>query len=106
MASTPEQLAKARAKRKPDELGGRPKGSKNYKTIQKENFRTHLEQMAEEKFAELVDIHLASARYDSSDRKYLIDQLIGKAQERQKLEADIDLDLNLWLKQKELNSAT
>ena len=71
------------------------KRGKSKKTILVEDMRREFERQAQAKWQKLIEKQLSSAFNDSQDRRYTIDQLIGKAMERQKIEQNIDFDLGL-----------
>ena len=95
MPNSPEFMKQIQAKSQLSVDKGRPKGSKGKKTIIVEDMRKEFEKQAQAKWQELITKQLSSAFNDSQDRRYTIDQMIGKAMEMQKIEQHIDFDLDL-----------
>lgn len=73
--------------------GGRPIGTKSWKTVEKEKLREHYIQTLSEHFDELTHIHLESAKdpENKDERRYALDQLLGKAKES----VEVDIKGNL-----------
>ena len=84
-----EALKKAHAKTR--------RGSKNKKTIARENYRQHYEEAAQEHFAELTeeDFKYAKKPANWKARAGVREQLIGKPKERFEGEIKGELDLTL-----------
>ena len=78
-------------------LGGKPKGSKNWKTIAKENARNKYEDKLAKEFDEITDVQFQEAKKKENrqERQYVTDQYIGRATETRKIELEIDMDLEL-----------
>lgn len=72
------------ASRRNGRLGGKPKGSKHWKTIKKEELDAHYEEEARKRWAQIVDVHLEEAVNPANlqERKLAIEQVRGKAREK------------------------
>lgn len=93
MPNAPDHMKKMREKAALSPL--KSKRGKAHKTILVENMRKEFERQTALQWQELITKQLSSATNDSQDRRYTIDQMIGKAMERQKIEQHIDFDLDL-----------
>jgi len=69
--------------------GGSPKGTKYKKTLEKEELRHALEAKAAEKWKTIVDSLI------KNEKKYVVDQVIGKANERVQIQTDVNLKIDL-----------
>ena len=72
---------------------GGSRGKKNH-TLLSEKMRASFIKAAYKVWPQLTKMEMAEALTDSKVRHYVIDQSVGRAQERQKLEADIELTLD------------
>lgn len=82
--ATSEQLERAREKalESPD-IGKRGKGKK---TLEAEEFRSMLMEMVSEYWEQLLEAQIKDALKSRQAREFLINQVIGKAEEKQKFE--------------------
>lgn len=77
-------------------LGGRPKGTKSYKTIAKENAReAYLDFMVNE-LPEIFAVQAQAAKdpENFNERQYILNQAVGKAKEVVEVQGEVELKLN------------
>ena len=77
--------------------GGRPAGSKSWKTIEVEKAREFYMQEVARHLPELVATQIEAAKdpANTNERQYAVNQLIGKPRETIEVEADISLKIDL-----------
>ena len=68
--------------------GGRKKGSKNKKTLEEEEMREILRQKASEQWGPIIDELIVS------EKKYVVDQVIGKPTERVEVSGEIGFNFD------------
>ena len=90
--SAPAHIARANGMK-----GGRPKGAKGWKTIEKEQFASHYEEEMKKKWAQIVDVHTQEATNpeNTAERKLAIEQIRGKAKEQVEHTGEIRLSLDV-----------
>lgn len=72
----------------------RGKHGKWSKTIAKEEMREVFEEVIREEWIKLMSIQLKDSKKNRIARHYTINQMIGKPMERQKVEAEIDFNID------------
>ena len=72
----------------------RGKHGKWSKTIAKEEMREVFEEVIREEWAKLMQLQLRDSKKNRLARHYTINQMIGKPMERQKVEQEIDLNID------------
>ncbi|MEK6886501.1 MAG: hypothetical protein AABW88_01595 [Nanoarchaeota archaeon] len=76
-------------------LGGRPVGSVSKNTLQREKLRASFENHFIARWNKLLEAQEKDSMTNYKARHYTFDQIIGKATETMKVEADVTLKLDI-----------
>lgn len=78
-------------------LGGRPKGKKDWTTVEKEKAREHYQNELAKHFDRLIHIQFDEALkpYNVKERMYVIDQMMGKPKESMEVEQVVNLKIDV-----------